>query len=270
MASAIPWAASGIGGLLSSIGRAKGQTSSSSSESTGTQEANLSGKQRKVNKALFQQILEALKMGPQVSQADRNVARGQINDTYNGATTNLESNLAARGFGESGKFGAGLRDMSIARAKAFQNTEATLRDQAQNRFMQMLQAGFQFDQPRSFTSSSSGTQTGTQGGTPWQSSLGGGLGDLSSLLFLKQMGGLGAAAPYCWVARAVYGENDWRALAVMSWLARRARRAWRWRVVTTAYRLTGRQIARGVRKSDALRGMFKRLFDRVIAAALSA
>lgn len=269
MASAIPWAVSGLGGVLSGIGASKPKTSTSTYNNTSTQEANLTGRQSKVDKAFFKQLLAALNLGPQVSQSDRNVARGQINDTYDGATNNMEASLAARGYGDSGKVGTGFRDLSVERAKGFQNAEATLRDQSQNRFRQMIQAALQYMTPRSFTNTSSGTSTGTAPGMSPYSAFGSGASDLSSMLFLKQMGGLGAAAPWCWIAVELYGD-DWRTLLVRSHLMKRSRSSSLWAVAVGVYALTGRYIARLIRWNRPMRRIFQAMFDQILNHALNA
>lgn len=267
---------SGIGGIFQGIGASKPKTSTSTSESTSTQDANLSSKQKKVNKALFQQIIEAIKQGPNVSQSDRNTARGQINDTYNAGDDATVNSLVARGYGDSGKVGASLKSNEMQRNNAFQGAEATLRDQAWQKFMSMISAGFQFDQPRSFTSTSSGTQTGTQSGTPWQSSVGGGIGDLSSYLQLQKLMGAGGGGAggfglgsICHIAHALYGE-DWRVLAVRGYLLERARGSWLWLAGVALYALTGRHVARLIRWNRPTRRVFQVIFDRLAVKAIAA
>ena len=73
--------------------------------------------------------------------------------------------------------------------------------------------------------------------------------------------------PYCWIAVALYGADDWRTLAARLMLSERARKSLKWRVVTRAYRLLGRPAAwlvrHGVdwrrRRTDFLSGNEKRL-----------
>lgn len=281
MAAAAPIAAAGLGGLFQAIGGAKPKSSTSTFNQSGTQEAVLGGKQQKVNKALFQKILEAIQQGPTVSQADRNTMRNQVNQGYNSANTNLEANLAGRGFANSGKYGAGVRLNSLEKAKTTQAGEATLTDQAQNRFMQMIQAAFQFDQPRVFNSSSQGTQTSTGSGTPWQTSLGGGLGDISSLLWLRNMGGGagggggGGSNPFatnpsiCWISQEIFGETDIRTLLVRAYLLTQARRSLKWAAAVAFYRLTGRHVARLIRWNRTARRACEAMFKRLAVEAIN-
>jgi hypothetical protein len=281
MAAAIPSALSGIGAIFQGIGRSKPQTSTSTSQSTSTQEAKLTGKQRKVNKSIFEQIIDVIRQGPTVSQSDRNTARSQINQNYDSANDNLEASLVARGYGDSGKVGQGFRDNSIQRNNAFQSAEAGLRNSAWDRFMQAVQAGFQFDQPRSFTNTSSGTQTGTvPGASPW-STIGSGVSDLSSMLFMNGMMGkssnpLGSSPfpwigrqPICAIAAELYGASNWQTFVARAWLLERAASSRKWAVIVKAYQNTGPALALVIRKSNVARKVFQYLFSKILCASIS-
>lgn len=184
MAAALPLAGSALGGIFSGIGASKPQTSTNKFDQTTTQ--NLDPKQSKLNKALFQQLIQLIRQGPNVSQGDKDTLYSGINQNFDAAGKNLEATLAARGMGNSGKLGQGYRSLNIDRAKARQGGLANLQDQAVNRFQQWIQDAFQFNIPRSSTSS--GTSTTTGSGMPWQSAVGGGLSDLSSLAYLRNFG----------------------------------------------------------------------------------
>jgi hypothetical protein len=152
-----------------------GTKTTQSGSQSGTQTSNLDPMQSKLNKNLFQQILAQIQQGPQVNQGDRNAARGQVNQIYGQNQNAIEGNLAARGF-SGGKLGEGIASNELQRAGALSSTESSLRDQAMNRFQQMIQNAFQFDQPRSFSSSSTYSGTGTQ-----QPGLGSLFGDIAGL-----------------------------------------------------------------------------------------
>ncbi len=292
MAAAIPMAASGIGALFSGIGASKKKTAESTSQfsQSGTQDANLDKNQKKVNKALFAKILEAIQMGPNVSQSDRNTMRGQMNDTYDATNTNIAANMAARGF-SGGKVGGAFRSNALDRAKGFQTGEATLRDQASNRFQQMIQNAFAFLTPRSFSSTSQGTSSGTNTmpGTPWQSSVGSGLGDLSSVLYARNMGafgggGFGNAGRFgggyeganqgsgegCAVAIELYGPVDWRTFAVRSYIGKQAGRSLTVALLASIYLITGRHLARWIRWHQPSRRLALTLFNGLLRKALNA
>lgn len=135
------------------------------SKGTSTSTANLDKKQGKLNKALFDQIMAIVTGGPKASQANINQGRSAINDTYDATAKNLESNLAARGFGgPGGKLGQGYGDLAIARNKAIATSDATEQDRALENFQRFIQNAFQFNQPRSTTTTSSGTNVNTQPG----------------------------------------------------------------------------------------------------------
>lgn len=277
-AAAIPLATSGIGAIFQGIGAGKSRTATSTYDNKSEQSANLTGKQRRLDKNLFQQILEQLKLGPQVSQSDRNTARTQINNTYDASLDNIDANLASRGYSGGGKTGAATRDLAIERAKGFQSSEATLRDQALQRFQQMIQNAFQYNTPRSFTNSSTGTQTGTQPGTPWQSSVGGGIGDLSSYLWMRNLqGGAGGGANpnawaygMCWISEELYGPDDFRVGLLRCWLSQRSRESIAWFGFVALYKLTGRNIVKLLRRSERATRHARKCFDLLVLRAMVA
>lgn len=269
------------GGVLGGIGASKSKTSTYNQNQTSTTTGNQTGAQSKVDETLFRQIIKALKLGANVSESDRNAARGQINENFALGNDNLISSLVSRGFGDSGKVASGLRSNETTRQKAFQSTEATLRNQAQTRFMDLLHTALAYITPRSTTTTGSASGSQTQPGqSPW-SAIGSGLGDLSSYLFLRQMGGLGGAGAgggdfdfggdpsLCHIARALYGETSWEALVVRSALLERARRSVLWAGVVGVYRLTGRHIARLIRWNRPARLVCRFAFDRLLAQAIN-
>lgn len=278
-----------IGGAFSGKGASRPRTTTQSFNQSSTSTAQLDRKQRKVNKNLFRQILDALKLGPNVAQHERNLARGQINATSKAGQDALEANLTARGYGDSGKMAGAFRSNELERARNTQNAEAVLRQQATQRFWQgIVPAAFQFNTPRTTTTESSGTSTGSQSGVPWQSSVGGGLGDLASFMFMRNLTGGGGGGSYyggsplpnlgaaignsqipfpCMLAQELYG--DWRVPLVQAWLLRQAAVSLRWRVIVIAYSLTGRRLVSFVRRSVHVRRWFRGLFDRAVQKALT-
>ena len=73
-AAAAPLIGSGISGILGLIGGSKGQTSTSASKSTSEQTANLDPKQTRMNKQLFQNIINAIRQGPTMESPSRTTA----------------------------------------------------------------------------------------------------------------------------------------------------------------------------------------------------
>lgn len=293
MAAAAP-IASGIGSIMSIFGGSQPRTSTSSFNQSGTQTADLDPKQQRMNKQLFKQLIDLVRGGPTVSQSDRNAARGQINDTYNAQNDALETALAARGMGTSGTLGKGFRSNAMQKANAFQGAEATLRDQAWNRWWNTVQSAFQFNQPRSFSSTSSGTSSNTQPGANPLSMGGAALGDLSSYMYMRNMMNQSpsmSAAPAgqyftnpssqyyvpggipsypCKVAEALYGVHDWRTQIARGWLTRRAAESPKWEAVVMLYAATGRVLAFATRHSRIVRAGFKAMFDGILKEALRA
>lgn len=193
----IPLIIGAAGSVLKGIGDSRPRTATSTS--TSTTEQSQRGVRNRDQRQLARQLADilrgALTQGPTVSQSDRNAGRTNINNTFGGIRGNLESALTSRGFGQSGKMGAGFKGLEIARSNAFQGLESNLRSEAQQRFERMLGLTSGFIQPHMFESSSTttGSGTGTQPGQSLLSGLGGAAGDIGSLLLLRSLLGGGSA-----------------------------------------------------------------------------
>ena len=135
-------------------------TSTSTGAQSGTQTASLDPLQGNVNSALYNQILSAIKTGPNVTQGQSDLTSQGINSSFNAQESQAGSQLAASGFGKSGKVPQNIESTGVARAEAQGQGAATNQQNATQNFMQMLSQAFQFDVPRSF--SSTGTTSGTQ------------------------------------------------------------------------------------------------------------
>lgn len=155
-------------------------TQTSKQSGTSTQAQQLDPQQQKLTNLLFQQIKNALKLGPTVSQSDLDTDRARINQEYAGASSNLESNLTARGFGSSGLQGSGLEKLAIGKVGEEESSVAQRRREAQTNFQQMIQNAFGFNIPRSSTSTSTGTSK-SQSDPSIFSDILGGLGALGGL-----------------------------------------------------------------------------------------
>ena len=197
----IPLIIGAVGAVAKGIGGAGSKTGSSTSQtdSSFTNSGDLTKQQKALMKQLFGALSGALEQGPNVPQFARNTARAQINNTFDTIRPRLESSLTARGFGQSGNLGAGFKDLEYQRAKAFQGSEADLRTEAQNRYMQMLGLSQGFIKPYNFSGTSSQTGSGTQTvpGTGLLAGLGGAGQDIGGLLQLFQLlgGGGGGGGP---------------------------------------------------------------------------
>lgn len=268
---------SGISGILGGIGATKSPTSKTSSQST--QSGVMDPQQTAIYGQLFNQIRQALKLGPSVRQSDRDTANAQINQQYGGAQQNAIANLTSMGFGDSGKVGSTIRSTDIARANAMQSSNATLQDQAYQRFADMMSRAQSFTTPRTFTSSGTSTSTGPSM-SPF-SAAGAGFGDLSSYLYLNSLnqpgggGGGGGGGSYtgfpsiCWIAIELYGENDWRVAVVRMWLIQKALSSRKWWLLVWGYALSGRLLASIIRRRrKRLRRALQALFDGIIWKAI--
>ncbi len=291
----IPMAISAIGGLFKGKGDAQKQQSqqTSTTNQSSSNRAVLTGDQDRLYNTMMQRIMEMFSAGPKVSQADKNARRTSLNDMHNARVENASAHLSSRGYGNrTGQMGKAIKASNVEREKSFANLDSVLEGEAWDKYMGEMQmllplsaAPRQFDQSGTSTSSGSYTQPGT---SPW-SSLGAGLGDLSSWLYLQGMGGRGNTAglptgssnmgsvlgsmprPYCYVAAELYGGwQDWRTQFIRTYLHTQAARSWRWAIALEVYKLTGRAVAWAIRHSATLRRPFKRLFDWVLARAFAA
>jgi hypothetical protein len=162
-----------------------------------------------------------------------------------------------------------------------------LQDQAMARFFQMLGIGQNFITPREFQTNSSGEQSGTstgqQSGTPWQSSVGSGVSDLGSYLYLNKMmkgqpsgpnagmanSALNGAYP-CQIAMELWGADSWKVKVLRDWLMKQAEQSRSWRIGVTAYKAFGGAVASVLRVARFLRPMFERPFDAMLIRAMNA
>lgn len=192
----LPLIISAAGGVAGAFGKSQPKTSQSTqtSDTTNLSENIFGRRQRELQKQIGDLLMGMLTQGPQVSQAERDMGRTNINNTWQGLSKNLESAMTSRGFGDSGKMGAGFKGLEIGRANAFQGLESQLRQEAQARFERMLSAAQQYSTlPRKVLTTGHGEGTGTQT-LPGQSLLSGlgGLGsDIGSMLLLRSLLGGG-------------------------------------------------------------------------------
>lgn len=145
------------------------QTSTQSQEASGTSTSQgvQTGRQENVFNQMLAQLLPMIQQGPQVLQSDRNMLRTAINNKYNTQLAPaLESGLTSRGFGDSGKLGAGFKQLALGRAGEFADTEANLRQAAQDRYAHLLGLALPFTSPLTNTTdfNQTGSSTNTQPG----------------------------------------------------------------------------------------------------------
>src|SRR5271168_2414098 len=112
-------------------------TSTSTGAQSGTQTASLDPLQGNVNSALYNQILSAIKTGPNVTQGQSDLTSQGINSSFNAQESQAGSQLAASGFGKSGKVPQNIESTGVARAEAQGQGAATNQQNATQNFMQM-------------------------------------------------------------------------------------------------------------------------------------
>jgi hypothetical protein len=74
-------------------------------------------------------------------------------------------------------------------------------------------------------------------------------------------------ANICWIAEAIYGQDDSRTHTLRAYINGSFRNTLRGRIIWTLYRAVGRQVAWFVRRSAALRRLFKPIFDSALRSA---
>jgi hypothetical protein len=160
----------------------------------------------------------------------------------------MMSNLAGQGFG----FGQALNQQQMQQGQMQQAIQQALIDAARGQFSGFANAPLQsLSAPLAAVGASNmGQQTQTSSSSP---GLLGILGTGASIL-----GGLSG----CWVAREVYGEDDWRWVQFRHWLFTSAPK-WLHR----AYMKHGEAFAGVVRKVPALKRVLRPLMDRARKAA---
>src|SRR6185295_6796312 len=97
LAPFIPAIAGLIGGLIQNKKSNRTAESSFSREGTSTTQGHLSKPQQRLNRAAILQLLEMIKAGPTVSQADKNMAYGDINRTWGAQIPRLRAMATAHG-----------------------------------------------------------------------------------------------------------------------------------------------------------------------------
>src|ERR1044072_1201183 len=170
-----------LGGIL---GRPKAQTSTSTSTSTQTNDPIDGPKGRKLAKTASVSLIDMIR-NPQINNGLRLQNRGQINDVYNQQQNRLDSILAARGFGNSGKANLNTMQLEQGRAKAMGDLESNLYQDAVSRQMQALGLAQGFSRPVGFNSTTNTESSGTTPGMSMSQALGQGIagagGDISEI-----------------------------------------------------------------------------------------
>lgn len=191
----LPAIISGASGIVGSLiqNKKSNRTSEQHSSFDNTTSPVFSGGQLKTQDLIGETLRKILSQGEAVPQWARNQGRTEINNTFDAMRPRLEAALTARGFGQSGKLGAGFKDLEIQRGNAFQNLEGDLRQQQLQRLMQALGLGesFAFAAPgQHATGSSTGTATGP---SQFGNTIGQAGGDIGSLLLLQKLLGSGGS-----------------------------------------------------------------------------
>ena len=78
------------------------------------------------------------------------------------------------------------------------------------------------------------------------------------------MTGIGGNKGVCWIAEAIYGENDLRTHLLRKYLNTEFAQTWPGNAIMFVYRAIGKQVSWFVRRSNVLQNLFRPMFDSVL------
>lgn len=197
-------------GLISSLvggifGRPRSQTQTSQSTSTQTNDPIYGPKGQKLAKVSANTLIDFIR-NPNINEGLRVSGRKEINDIYGAQQSRLDSILAGRGFGNSGKANLNTVSLERGRAGAMGDYESKLYQDALDRQFQALGLGTAYGKPIGFNTTTETQSQGTTPGMPMGQAIGGALGnfgnDLSgymlfnNLLKNQRSGSSGGGAPF--------------------------------------------------------------------------
>ncbi len=185
-------AGSALAGSLKQNSKA-GRTSTAEQQShrTSTVTGELSRKQQMLNQSALRSLMGLIDAGPQVLQADKNLAFTDINKTYNSVLPRLQSNFTSRGMGQSGALNQAFRDTEFQRADARGTAMGRLQSQAMNRWLQSIGLAPAFLTPRTVSTTEDFMGTGTNTGPSQAGNILGGAGFALSEFLKRLLNGSG-------------------------------------------------------------------------------
>lgn len=205
---------------------------------------------------------------PDDLKAMRSEAADQTSATYGGAADTLKRNAAQTGYANDAGLYPQLESLTNDRGRAQALGQNNISAQ---------QAGAVLDTRRALPSMSfqpaslyggQGTATGGQSGTlinqrqqvdqttPLWAQFA-----QSAMAGASQVGAAAAGKPGCWIAEALYGEDDARTHLLRSWLNDEFMTTWFGRLVMKYYLRYGERLAAKVRRSWYLRMLFRPFFE---------
>ncbi len=176
-----------LGGIL---GRPRSQNTKSHSETTTTNTPIYGPKGRKLFRKTGKALLGLIE-NPTINEGLRLEGRREIGDIFNQQQNRLDSILASRGFGGSGKANLNMLQLERGRADALSQNESKLYQDALDRQMQALGLSTGFSRPIGFdtrsVTDSEGTVPGMGVGQAFGQAIGSAGSDISSWLMLQQI-----------------------------------------------------------------------------------
>lgn len=183
-------AGAAIGAGTSILGSLLGRprTSTQKSTSSTTIDPVYGPKGQKLAGVSARTLIDFIK-NPRINEGLRIQGREEIGDVYNAQGSRLDSILARRGFGNSGKANLNTVQLEQGRAQALAGHERKLYQDALDRQFQALGLGTAYGRPIGFNTTTEGT--GTTPGMPFGQALGGAIGnaggDIAAYLQLQDL-----------------------------------------------------------------------------------
>jgi hypothetical protein len=169
----------GVGSLIAGALGGKSKTTNTTSTSTPTYTA----QQTSLQNTLGASIQDKLNNPANLDPLKTNAIEG-VNRSYAGLQDRLQSSLAARGFGSSGKVVTGAKNLEIARAGDIGGLESKFAG------LQLDQENHMFDLASRFAFANPGSTTNGTQTTPGNmlgAGIGSGVESISSLFFLNKL-----------------------------------------------------------------------------------
>lgn len=212
---------------------------------------------------------------PGVAQALQSQAINQVPTSFAQSAQNLRTSLLARGGGGGDQptggefmrqFGGLEAAQNSLRANLLQNVTIGGQNNIANAMAGTLQAGSQYGQNVNTFTGGSNNALGSQ--VTSANDISQASGGLMGSLIGAAAGLGGAAIKKCWIARAIYGETDWRAELIRTSWPRWAATSILYRIAWAIYGFIGEQVAEVVRRDEWVKRQFRGLFDRLLWKAM--
>ena len=236
------------------------------------QQFNLMQQQLQGVNNILDPLISAGGMTPQQQQSMTAIALNDIPQQFQGVQGNINNQLVARGItggqmGGSGDIARNFGQLGAMEAGLQQNALSNIQLQKQQQLMNALSIKggltgmFNSGGLSALGSGVTAANNADQASTSWMGPVFGALGSIGGAA-LGAGGALGKTP--CWIARAVYGDNDPRVTEVRERLLDRAATSRSLRVVLGLYLIFGEPLSWAVSRIAWLRSGFREVLDQFL------